>query len=119
MKYFRITWSWYEEVEYYIFAHQTKTQKEFLSDWNNLLISKGEEYLQQEKSWAGANGWIDYCQKYMEDLGYERIEFIDWNFFGGYILDKKSTDNFEKIVGESLVEKAIQHNLKIEENINI
>lgn len=120
MKYFRITWSWYEDVEYYIFAHKTKTQSEFLSDWNNLLISKGDEYIQQEEEcWVGAKGWIEHCQTYMENLGYERIEFIDWEFFGGYILTDKCTDGFEKIVGETLIEKAIQHNIKIEQEMGL
>jgi hypothetical protein len=120
MKLFELSWSWYEDHDYYLFVHENKTEDDFQKDVKILLIKYGEEYLQQEDCWAGANNWIEYISTKLPELGYEHIEPINVGFWGAYIIDGDDGDDvvWGEIVGEELLQKTIHHNKKIRKEMD-
>lgn len=120
-RFFKLGWEWYEDWNYYFFVHFEKTQKQFKQDVKSLLIKYGEDYLKNEKSWAGAMGWIEFIVDKMPELGYKLIKPISEVFFGAYIIENNSEEdnkNWSEIVGEELFQRAILHNKKIKKEIN-
>jgi hypothetical protein len=89
MKVFKLKWQdW--EIEYnYLFLHPdiNKTQEQFENDVNSCLLKYGKQYLEQEKSWVGAQNWIKYIiPKLVLDYNYQKIETIDVVYEGFYII---------------------------------
>lgn len=119
---FNLQWCWYEDKNDYLFIHDNKTKEQFKQDVNEMLIKYGKEYLDQEESWAGANKWIDYISKKLPELGYQTVEPITSSFFGAYIItERHSSDDKEwgEIVGEELLQHAIEHNETFEKEMEV
>ena len=116
-KLFELGWGWYEEWSYYLFIHFGKTQEDFKQDIKSLLVKYGKDYLSSEESWACANRWIDFIAKKMPELGYQPIQPIRESFFGSYIIEgnKDGDKVWGEVVGEELLQEAIEHNNKIRE----
>ncbi len=127
MKIFTLSWSWYEDYQYYQFCHESKTKQEFEDDVNTLIINYGKEYMEQEDSWVGIHSWVEYASKKLIEVGYSYVETETVNFWGGYILkgQKDEADNlyddeqtWKNLVGEKLFNMAIDKNRKLEEELD-
>ena len=117
-KIFHLSWSWYEECDSYLFFHENKTEVEFHKDVKFLLRKYGEAYLEQEDNWTGAEAWISFIAPKMEELGYEKVKTVNYDFFGSYIIGNEGEEDisqkddmaFKKLVGKKLFDKAIKKN---------
>lgn len=124
MKIYELNWSWYEDYQPHLFAYkEEKTKKQWESDCKKAIRAVGDEYLKQEKSWAGANHWIEFAGKKLLEYGYISIQPVSFGVFGSYIIEYKDgldADDlvFKKIVGKELFAKAVAHNKKIEASLN-
>ena len=121
MKIYELYWSWYEDYIHFTFCHpENKSEEEFKADVDSLMIKYGEDYLESEESWAGANGWVEYIVPKMKELGYETPTQTTYGFWGAYIIESKADDDkkFGDVVGKELLEKAIKHNKKIKEEMH-
>lgn len=120
-QFFELRWEWYEYLNYYLFTHPEKSQEDFKQDVKSLLIKYGNDYLANEKSWAGVNEWVDFVAKKMPELGYQPIQPVTESFFGAHIIDGDDEDNnaWGKVVGDGLLRKAIKHNNRIRKKIDI
>lgn len=117
MNIFKLSWYDYDEGVSYLFSHDNKNQEEFNNDVNHLLIKYGNEYIEQEIGWIGANSWIQFIVPKLIEIGYKQINPIEWSFFGSSIigLDNEISDDdikWGKIVGDELFNKSIQYNSK-------
>ena len=117
---FELGWGWYEDWIYHLFIHFGKTEEDFKQDIKSLLVKYGKDYLASEKSWVGANGWIDFIAEKMPELGYQPVQPIRENFFGAYIIEGNDDDDkrWGDVVGEELLQEAILHNNKVREEID-
>ena len=55
---FEFYWSWYEDYEFYLFEHNSKTKKEFEQDCKQIMMDCFDNYmnsLDDEFEWAGLN----------------------------------------------------------------
>lgn len=123
MKIFRLAWMDYEDYSSWLFSHEYKTEEQFKEDVEILLKKYGDEYLDGEDSWASSNRWIKLVSDKLPELGYTVVEPLDWSFFGGFILNHdgrmdNQDEEWEKIVGRELMEKAKLHNRNIEDELN-
>ena len=78
-----------------------------------MLRKYGKEYLESEESYAGANNWIGFIANKMHELGYKKVETINVNFWGAFIIDDVNDDEdkeWGKVVGKKLLLEAINHN---------
>jgi len=121
---FKIVWSWYDEDCTYLYTHDNKTESEFKEDVKMLLKKYGNEYLENEESWAGADKWIDFVAGKINELGYNMPKPAIFSFSGGYIFKDAKRDPDEdgieekkwaEIVGQDLMDAALLHNKKIED----
>lgn len=109
----------YGDTDYqtnYLFRHENKTIDEFKSDVNSLLIKYGEEYLASDKeTWADVGYWIRFIVPKMSELGYERV-ITESYIFSGFDIIRKDNDvnDFVKVIGEELANKAYAHNDSVE-----
>lgn len=117
---FELGWGWYEEWNYHLFIHTDKTQKQFKEDVKSLLVKYGKDYLKSETSWAGASGWVEFIADKMPELGYQSIKPIGESFWGAYIIkgDEDDDKKWGEVVGEELLQEAILHNKKLEEEMD-
>lgn len=118
-KLFELNWGWHEDWESYLFIHYDKTQKQFKKDVSMLLVKYGNEYLESEDSFAGASSWISFIADKMPELGYQPIQPINVGFCGSYIIegDEEDVRGWGKVVGEDLLQKAIEHNIKVRDRL--
>ena len=119
---FKLSWSWYEDHNFWLFESQTKTTEEFDADVESLLKKYADEYMAQEKSWVMVPSWIKYVAEKLTSLGYVAVEPHTWGFWGGYILGDDKARNKEdlawgKIVGKKLLDKAVKHNAIIKKEM--
>ena len=123
MNLFNLQWFWYEEEMNFLFVHENKTEEEFKKDIESKIVEIGQQYLDENKDmFVGANGWIEYTSKHLQPLGYIPIHPSTWNFFGAYIINNEETESsdmkkWKSIVGESLFNKAVEHNIIIEKKM--
>lgn len=121
MKVFQLTWSWYEECSFWLFFHkEDKTKEDWESDCKKAIKNIGKEYLDQETSWPGASRWIEMSTIELEKLGYKKIKPIEFGCFGSYIIDERKNedkDEFEKIVGKELIDRAVGMSKKIQKTL--
>lgn len=117
---FELGWGWYEEWSYHLFIHTDKTQEQFKEDVKSLLVKYGKDYLKSETSWAGASGWVEFIADKMPELGYQPINPIGESFWGAYIIkgDEDDDKKWGEVVGEELLQEAILHNQKLEEEMD-
>lgn len=124
MNLYEFYWSWHEDYSPILLLHpDEKTDEEFKYDCVEILRKYGDEYLEQEKSWASAPDWIVYVSKKMGELGYVPAKkTATFGHFGSYIIDwvryERPTDDddiiWRELVGERLFKKAMKHNKKID-----
>ena len=137
MNLFAVNWCWYEESWDFLFIHENKSEEEFKQDIEKHIKDVGQEYLDQEDSWVGANGWIEYAADTFHRLGYKKVEPIRWSHFGGYILKQndemmekfpedykltseyKETISWQNIVGEELMVQALAKNKEIDNKLYV
>ena len=117
MNLFKLEWCDYDMNDEYLFTHDNKTEQEFKEDVQFLLVKYGNEYIEQERGWVGANYWIKYVAPKLVELGYKEVKPIEWSFFGGSILSSENiirNDDlkWKEIVGKELFSKAIEANSK-------
>lgn len=116
---FELAWTWYEDYCPYLFSHDSKTKEEFNSDVKMLLKKHGQEYLDQETSWAGAARWVEFVAGKLPELGYSRITPEAFSIFGAYIIECREHDDddfaFGEIIGEDLLKRAVEHNKNLEQ----
>lgn len=123
MKVYEFYWSWYEEFCPLLFSNkEDKTEIEWELDCKRAIKECGEEYLKQEKSWAGANNWIEFSTHKLIEYGYERVVPITFGHFGSYIIehyDDIDDDDikWKEIIGDELFRKTIEHNKELNERL--
>lgn len=132
MKVFKLKWQDWEIENNYLFFHPdiNKTQEQFEKDINNCLLKYGKQYIEKEKSWIGAQNWIeDIIPKLVLDYNYQKIETIDVVYQGFYIIGKDELSKylnpkdtyckkFGDAVGIELLTEATKKNYLIEEKLN-
>lgn len=132
MKVFKLKWQDWEIESNYLFFHPdiNKTQEQFEKDINNCLLKYGKQYIEQEKSWIGAQNWIkDIIPKLVSDYNYQKIETIDVVYEGFYIIGKNELarylnpedtycKKFGDAIGIKLLTEATKKNYLIEEKLN-
>lgn len=119
MKLFKLYCSIYDSHQYWLYTHPNpdRTKEEFESDMKFLLVKYGKEYLQNEDSWAGSRGWMEFISEKFSEFGYEKIEPMSIGFSSGLILDE-SDQEFRKIVGMELWQDAMEHNRRIRKEMD-
>lgn len=120
MNFFELSWSWHEDYQPHVLAHESKTKEEFDVDVKELMVKYGPEYLAQEGSWASAPKWIDFVVKKLPERGYIPIVPECFNVFGAYIIEGDDRDDgeFGNVVGSDLLNKAIAHNQNVKARLN-
>ena len=124
-KIFELNWIWHEDYMPWLFFHENKTEKDFKKDVNFLLKKYGKDYIKSnEDSWVGACGWFEFIVPKMSELGYEKVSTIKYGHFGSYIIkndeiyEKEESRNLKKFIGKELLEEAVEHNKKVEDDMN-
>lgn len=119
---FELSWTDYEDYRPHLFIGPvTKTEKDWEEDCKRALRECGEEYIDQENGWIGANLWIEFALKKLGEYGYKHIHTTRWDFCGGAILGDGYVDgeradegddekDWRKVVGDDLLDKAVEHN---------
>jgi hypothetical protein len=109
---FRLSWSWYDECEQYLFTHLTKTREEFERDVKELMRLFGDEYLAREESWASMSNWVSLVAEKLPGRGYIAVKPEECSISGGFIIRKKGKMERELVdlVGKELWDKAVRHN---------
>jgi len=113
---FEMAWTCYEDYEPHLFiGSASKTQADWEKDCERAIRECGEDYLVQETSWAGANRWMAFACKKLEEYGYKRVRPTVWSFFGGSISRGEDDEDkkWRKIVGKDLMRKAIKKNKEV------
>ena len=122
---YKMYWVDYDSVEDHLFEHSDKTKKEFEDDCIKAIRDVGEKYLNEEDGWISAQGWIKMASEKLIDYGYKKVDPIKWGFFGNDIIGDQYIDNdfnivqstgegddeWKKIVGDNIFEKALDKNL--------
>lgn len=116
-----MSWTWYEDWNLQEFVHkEKKTSDEFEQDVRTVMKSHIDDYLKQEKGWAGMSDFISYIGRHMGELGYSPLKKQGYfGFFGAYIVkdeDRRSDDSnkVEELIGKENLEKMFKHNEKVE-----
>ena len=134
MKIYNFYWAEYEGYSPHNLTHkEDKTQEQFEIDCKNALINCGKEYIDQEESWVGIDGWIVYAVDYMiKNMGYKTLDEVSYGLCNAMIIsggNHKYETNYKiedldedgkgvlEVVGKELFDKAIEHNKKIDEKI--
>jgi hypothetical protein len=120
MKVYKLSWTWYEDDEYYLFSHPKSSQEQFKKDVKSLLRKYGNEYIDQEDGWVGAPQWVKYISKKLSILGYRPMTVLNWSFSGAYLIENryhskkidKDVQRWQEVVGARLTKKAIEKNRK-------
>lgn len=115
---FELAWTWWEQESSYLFIHLDKTEKQFKEDVEMLLVKYGDEYINSEESWVGANNWIAYVAKKMEELGYELFQPVRVSYFGAYIIKEEDKD-WKKVIGKKLFDKSVARNIETEKELHL
>lgn len=125
-KIYRLTHQDWETQYDFDFIHPAynKTDEQFKKDVQSLMKKYGDEYLAQEKSWAGTDQFIKFIAPKLKELDYELITpAITYTFECGCIIRERfinkehSTDNEKEIInvmGEEFIRKCIRKNIDIE-----
>ena len=83
-----------------------------------LLRKYGNEFIDSEDFWIGADRWICHLATKLLELGYVEAKPFRANFDGSEILDEDDDNSdFRKVVGEELFKKACAKNLEIEKGL--
>jgi len=106
-----------------LFSHPEKTQEDFMNDCNSYFIKYGLEYISGlgENEMAHAGFWTKYIAEKLEELGYSRVECINYEIprCGQIPVEDKHIyyyiNEFKDIVGDDLFKQAQNHNMKVYE----
>lgn len=100
----------------FLYTHPKKTELQFKDDIELQLKKYGKEYLKSEISWASAEGWIEFINDKMPELGYYPINPKRWSYRGGFIIEDENS-SWGDVVGKELFNESLAHNKKIEKEI--
>ena len=109
---FELNWQSRDSSISFLFIHTNKTNVQFKKDVKSLLVKYGKDYLESENYYAGAGSWIEFIADKMSELGYQSIEPIKETFVGSKIITYP-TSTWGKVVGQDLLQQAIEHNSKL------
>lgn len=109
---FELCCSGYDGSMDWLFFHPSKTEAQFKSDVDGLLVKYGAEYLSSETCWAGSGDWLRFIVDKLRALGYVPIVPTRVIYTETCIVQERDT-NWKEVVGESLFQMALDHNEKI------
>ena len=109
---FELNWGTYDSEQHWLFSHDNKTREEFKVDCDELIVKYGAKYIDNAGDrWVGTNRWVEYITGQLPTLGYIPIDPIGINYEGTLIIrDYDRDDEWAKLVGEVLLDKAVKHN---------
>lgn len=103
-----------------LFSHPEKTHEEFMNDCNSFFVKYGLEYLSSltVDEMAHASFWTKYVADKMEELGYSKVECLNYEIprCGQIPVEENHIyyyiNEFKDIVGDELFKQAQDHNIK-------
>lgn len=136
LKVFELSWSWYEDYCPTLFYGQADmTQAEWVAacrkavrqaaviqlDSPGQLMNDGTHY----KSWLGMSEFIQGATTILEKMGFEKVEPIKANAFGGYIIKRSDmasnidhdADGVREWLTPELVERVCKWNEDVERGL--
>lgn len=118
-KIFELSWTQYDACCSHLLYHENKTEKDFIEDVKSMIKKYGDEYIEQEDDWVGMMGLFDYITPKFQELGYKIIKPIRFNSWGGSIIKKNDKDeDFARLIGKKLFNKACSENKKKEYDLH-
>ncbi len=116
MKIFKLQWSWYEDISFTLWSHDTKDYIEFENDIKSVALNHIDDFLKLKHARNfGANDLVGYVASKLPDLGYTELVPETFSFFGCYIIngsedDIEDDEEFINIFGKEVYQKIMNHN---------
>lgn len=99
-----------------IFTHENKSKIQFNKDVNMLISKYADEYLETlsgEFDFAYLRGLIKYAASKMDELGYVRMDLVEYNITGALRYGGHEDKQLKKILGSKLYKKIINYNKEL------